>query len=70
VVYKIDNRYGVVFNTEGASIDKGVDDVAFVALFADSGMPHVFDSLELTNLSFGLSGLQNAAFCWGVNNWA
>jgi len=61
--------YGIVFVTEGASIDE-VDVVAFVAFLGVSGMPHIFDSVELTNLSLGLLGLQNAAFCWGVNSWA
>jgi hypothetical protein len=28
------------------------------------------DSVELTNLSLGLFGLQNAAFCSGVSFWA
>jgi len=61
--------YGVAFITEGASIDEGVV-VAFVAFVGVVGMLHNFDSVELTNLSLGLLGLQNAAFCWGVNSWA
>ena len=32
------------------------------------GMPHIFDSVELTNLSFGLLGSHIAAFCCGVND--
>jgi hypothetical protein len=36
----------------------------------DGGMPHIFDSVEFTNLRSGLSGLHNLAFCSGVNSWA
>jgi hypothetical protein len=61
--------YGVAFITEGASIDEDVV-VAFGAFFGVAGIPHIFDSVELTNLSFGLLGLQNAAFCLGVSSWA
>ncbi len=42
-----------------------VDDVVFVGV---GGMPHIFDSVELTNLSFGLLGSHIAAFCCGVND--
>jgi len=36
--------------------------------FTDFGRPHVFDSVELTKLSFGLLGSHIAALCSGVND--
>ena len=38
--------------------------------FTDFGIPHNFDSVELTKLSFGLLGLHIADFCCGVNDVA
>ena len=46
------------------------DDVAFDVLgFIVTGIPHIFDSVVLTGLSFdsGLLGSQIASFCCGVN---
>jgi hypothetical protein len=40
-------------------------DVVFVDV---GGIPHIRDSVSLTNLSFGLLGLHIAAFCCGVND--
>src|SRR5919198_6430069 len=43
--------------------------VVVVVIFVDvGGIPHIFDSVELTNLSFGLLGLHIAAFCCGVSD--
>ena len=43
--------------------------VVFVVVFVDvGGIPHIFNSVELTKLSFGLLGLHIAAFCYGVND--
>jgi hypothetical protein len=36
--------------------------------FTDFGIPHAFDSVELTKLSFGLLGSHIAALCCGVND--
>ena len=42
---------------------------AGVVVFVDvGGIPHIFNSVKLTKLSFGLSGLHIAAFCYGVND--
>ena len=38
--------------------------------FTDFGIPHNFDSVELTKLSFGLLVLHIADFCCGVNDVA
>src|SRR5919197_5490953 len=44
-------------------------DVVVVVIFVGvGGIPHIFDSVELTNLSFGLLGLHIAAFCCDVND--
>jgi hypothetical protein len=43
--------------------------VVVVVIFVDvGGISHIFDSVELTKLSFGLLGLHIAAFCCDVNN--
>jgi len=54
----LSNSYGVAFIIDGAGIEEGIV-VAFVAFVDVVGMPHIFDSVELTNLSFGLLGLKN-----------
>jgi hypothetical protein len=43
-------------------------DDPFIVFVGVVGIPHIFDSVELTNLSFGLLGLHIAAFCCGVND--
>jgi hypothetical protein len=42
-----------------------VIDVVVVWFFTDSGIPQIFDSVELTKSSFGLLGLHILAFCSG-----
>ena len=64
--------YGGAITAGGA--DDGDDVSAPVVVFAVvdvvflgvGGIPHIFDSVELTNLSFGLLGLHIAAFCCAV----
>jgi hypothetical protein len=62
------------FYVEGTADGAIVDDVLFsvVVVFADvvvfvgvGGIPHIFDSVSLTNLSLGS---HIAAFCSGVND--
>jgi len=40
----------------GVSVGEGVDVVVVVTFFIVFGIPHIFDSVVLTNLSFGLLG--------------
>jgi len=47
---------GVVGFGVDEGVDVGVVGVVVVAFFIDFGRPHIFDSVVLTNLSFGLLG--------------
>ena len=70
--------YGVVaegVNDLDGVVAEGVNDldgvavgvVEFVWFVGVFGIPHISDSVELTNLSLGLLGAHMAAFCSGVN---
>ena len=68
--HHIASLYGLhgdgVGTTDGAEL--GLVVVFDMFDFTDFGMPHNFDSVELTKLSFGLLGSHIAAFCCGVND--